>query len=351
MASIKIGEHTVGDPYPPFVIAEVGINHNGQIDRALAMVELAKNLGADAVKFQTFKADEFVGDPTLTYTYQSQGHSVTESMLTMFRRYELQREEWYQIKAKCNELDICFLSTPQNRSDLDLLLELGIPAIKIGSDDLTNLLLLRDYSQTGLPLILSCGMANLAEVFQALHVIGAFEGHPAVLMVCTSLYPTPIERTNLLRLRTLSAAFPMVVSGFSDHTQGHLASPLALALGAKVFEKHFTLDHDLPGPDHWFSEDPESLGQWIRSIRSAHDMMGSGVVRATPEEEKMRELARRTITAASDIHPGETLSEKNLVLMRPGRGIPARLWDVVVGAKALRPIKKGAKLGWGDFEE
>lgn len=229
---IKIGTRIVERNGAPFIVAEAGINHNGDVNTAFRMIEAAKQAGVDAIKFQTFKADEFVGDPNQTYTYNSQGKEVTESMLEMFRRYEFSREEWFAIKEKCDAEKILFLSTPQNYSDLKLLLELGITAIKVGSDDFTNLPLLRSYADTGLPLIISCGMADLAEVYTSLNTVGAFNGYPVILLLCTSQYPTPENDVNLLKLRTLSNAFPHLSLGFSDHTQGSLASSLAVSFGA-----------------------------------------------------------------------------------------------------------------------
>jgi sialic acid synthase SpsE len=339
----------VGDGNPPFIVAEVGINHNGELDRALNMIAVAKAAGADAVKFQTFQAEEFVGDPAQMFTYRSQGKRVTESMLEMFRRYEFPRSDWMTIKRTCDETGIMFLSTPQNRSDLDLLLGIGISAIKVGSDDFTNLSLLKSYAATGMPLILSCGMSDLAEVYQALEAVGALRGYPTVLLLCTSQYPTPHEDVNLLKLKTLSHAFPMVVMGFSDHTQGPLASSLAVALGGHFFEKHVTLDHDLPGPDHWFSANPAQLQEWVISIRNAYAMLGSAVVAPTSAEVEMRTLARRSVVALKDIEPGEVLTEANIGLRRPGNGMAPYLYPQMLGMKAERRIKRGALLQLGDM--
>lgn len=350
MTELRIAGYSITKESPPFIIAEVGINHNGEIEKVYAMIKVAREAGADAVKFQTFKAEEFVGDPEMTFTYRSQGREVTESMLEMFRRYEFKREDWFLIKKRCDEEGILFLSTPQNRSDLDLLLEVGIPAIKVGSDDFTNTPLLKSYASTGLPMIVSCGMADMSEVYQALEAVGALDGHPTVLMLCTSEYPTPPEDVNLLKLRTLNDAFPMVIPGFSDHTQGALASSLAVAMGAKVFEKHFTLDHNLPGPDHWFSEDPAGLREWTLSIRKSWEMMGSGVVRPTGKEEEMRALARRSVTALTDIEAGTILTEKNIGLKRPGTGLPPSVYKDLLGCKAIKKMTKSSSLRWGDFE-
>ena len=229
MTVFSIGGRPIGPDYPAFVIAEVGINHNGELTKAMEMIRVAKRAGADAVKFQTFEADKFVGDAAQLLTYRSQGRDVTESMLDMFQRYELPKSAWREIASECRRQDIIFMSTPQNRSDLDLLLEVDIPAIKIGSDDFNNLPLIRSFASTGLPLILSCGMSDMAEVYQALDAAGAFEGRPVALLLCTSQYPTPPTDVNLKKLKTLRQAFPGLVTGFSDHTQGSLASSLAVA--------------------------------------------------------------------------------------------------------------------------
>jgi N,N'-diacetyllegionaminate synthase len=256
----------------------------------------------------------------------------------------------FKIKKKCEETGIMFLSTPQNHSDLDLLLEIGIPAIKVGSDDSTNLPLLKSYSATNLPIIISSGMSDLAEVYQALEAVGALDGYPTILLLCTSQYPTPPEDVNLLKLKTLANSFPMVVTGFSDHTQGPLASSLAVAMGASFFEKHFTLDHNLPGPDHWFSEDPEGLKEWIGSIRTAYTMMGSAIVRATKAEKIMKKMARRSIVAICDINPGDPLTVSNVGLKRPGDGLPPFLFDQILESKANTNIHKGSLLQFGDFK-
>ena len=219
MTKIKLNNQSIGHDCQPFIIAEAGINHNGDIQNALDMIDVAKVAGADAIKFQTFEASGIVTDSSLTFTYKSQGKEITESMFEVFKRCELSKTEWIKIKQKCDEVKILFLSTPENRSDLDLLLELGIPAIKVGSDDFTNIPLLKDYSTTGLPLIISCGMANLDEIQQTLKAIGALENYPTVLMLTTSEYPTVPMNVNLLKLKTLSKSFPNIPLGYSDHTE------------------------------------------------------------------------------------------------------------------------------------
>jgi N,N'-diacetyllegionaminate synthase len=276
-----IAGHKIGAA--PFIIAEAGLNHNGSLDMAIEMVRVAAQAGCTACKFQTFKAEGVCG-PDQTYTYRSQGQTITEPRINIFRRAELPAHAWATLKAECDHRGLIFLSTPQNPSDVDTLMRVGVPALKIGSDDLTNEPMLRYCSAQGLPLILSCGMSDLAEVYRALEITGALDGKPVALLVCTSQYPTKLKDANLARITALHAAFPRVPIGFSDHTVGSLGAVVAAALGAVIFEKHFTLDRNLPGPDHEFSADPATLTKWAWSIKSAYASLGSPIVRPTKEE-------------------------------------------------------------------
>ncbi len=337
-ALVYLDARAVGPGQAPFIILEVGINHNGELDRALRMVAAARDCGADAVKFQTFKATEFVGDPDLMFSYQSQGRTVTESMLAMFQSMEFSPAQWRIISQACGDAGIMFLSTPQNVGDLDILLELGLPAIKVGSDDFNNLPLLRAYAKHGLPLILSCGMADMEEVARSLETVANAGNPPVVLLVCTSQYPTPPADANLLRLRTLRQAFPSLVLGFSDHTEGYAAASIAAALGASVFEKHFTLDHGLPGPDHWFSVDVDGARAWVDSIRRSYVYLGDGIVRPTAAEMEMRSLARRSVTAIRPISTGEIFSLQNIGLRRPGTGLGPDRLESALGRRSPRDI-------------
>ena len=344
-----IAGRAIGPDQPPYCIAEVGVNHNGDFALAQRMVEAAKAAGADAVKFQTFRAEEFCGDLAQTYTYQSQGASVTEGMLAMFRRHEFTPAQWAALRAHCDAVGITFFSTPQNRSDLDLLLGIGIPAIKIGSDDFSNLPLIRDYARANLPMVLSCGMADLAEVQHALTAAGWFDGAKVALLLCTSQYPTPPADVNMRKLVTLQQAFAGLLTGFSDHTQGPLAASLAVALGARVFEKHFTLDQNLAGPDHWFSEDPTGLAEWITAIHAADRMLGSPLVCPTAAELAMRTVARRSIVALRDVNEGERLDLTNIGLRRPGDGLAPDMLDTLLGLTATRRIPRGARVALADL--
>ena len=224
------------------------------------------------------------------------------------------------------------MSTPQNRTDLNLLLEVGIPAIKVGSDDLTNIPLIRSYAEERLPLILSSGMSDLAEVYNSVNVAGGFDENSVAVLLCTSQYPTPPDEVHLTRLNVLKSSLPGVEIGFSDHTKGSLASSLAVALGATILEKHFTLDHKLLGPDHWFSEDPSGLKEWVNLIQSSYIMKGKPLVRPTSLESKNKGEYQRHLVAACEIKCGEMFSEDNIVLKRVegGAGFPPSFLDYLL---------------------
>lgn len=350
MTTITIGDRKIGKGCAPFIIAEAGINHNGDIKIAKKMIEKAKAAGADAVKFQTFDADEFIQDKSTTYTYKSQGKEITEPMIDMFKRTEFTPAQWREIAEYCRKIGIIFLSTPGNVSDLNLLLEIGIPAVKIGSDDFVNIPLIEEYGSHGLPLLLSCGMANEEEVHRAIKAAGLEDNKQVVLFLCTSEYPTPVEDVNIQKLITIREKYPTIITGLSDHTQGTMAAVMAVAMGACVFEKHFTLNHDMPGPDHWFSEEPKELKTWVDSIRTAHKMLGSDKLVPTLEEEKMRKIAHRSITFSKDIKSGDLLSEENLCMRRPGTGMPGFYWKEVLGKRAKRDFKTGEQPSWEEIE-
>ena len=346
MNTIKIENFDIGTNSSPFVVGEAGINHNGEISKALEMIEVAKKTGLNAIKFQTFKASEFIVDTTQTYTYKSQGKKITESMFEMFERCEFTKEEWYKIKRKCDQEKILFLSTPQNYSDLQLLLDLDVKAIKVGSDDLTNLPLLKKFASTNLPIVLSSGMSTLDEVSEALDTVGFFSGYPTVLLITTSQYPTPPEDVNLMKFHTLSKKFPDLILGFSDHTIGPIASSLACVLGAVFFEKHFTLDCNLQGPDHWFSANPEQLKIWRDSIITSFEMLGDPTVKPTKHELKNKKEFQRIVLAKKIINKGELFTDENLEMKRVsgGNGLSGKMYDKLLGIKATKNFKKGNKI-------
>lgn len=333
----KIGSKSVGEGNDPYIIAEVGINHNGDVNVAKEMIGVAAAAGVDAIKFQTFKTEEFLTDRTLPYTYMSQGKEITESMFDMFKRTELSDEEWREVKECCDECEVDFLSTPASTEGARLLVNLGAVAIKVSSDELTNIPQIREYAKFGLPLIVSCGMGSADEIQKVLDVADS-ERRDVCLLLCTSQYPTPPEDVNALKLLEMKKLFPDVVVGLSDHTQESTAAVLCVALGARVFEKHFTLDHDMPGPDQWFSSDPAELTEWVAQIREAHKMLGTRALEPTATEMEMRESFRKSIVTLTPIQAGELFSKENIGVRRPGTGMPPEELDAVLGRCAANDL-------------
>lgn len=348
MDETQVAQRVMDASGAPFVIAEAGINHNGDLSLAKRMVDVAAESGVDAVKFQTFKTEDFVMDRSLEYTYRSQGAEVTESMFDMFKRTEFTGEEWEDLKAHCDERGIVFLSTPVTMDGARFLRRLGVGALKVGSDDFTNTPLIKDFASLGVPVMLSCGMADEAEIKTTLSA--AFSCSPDIcLMLCTSEYPTPPASVNIRKLLRLRELFPDLVLGFSDHTQGHVGAVLAVGYGAHLFEKHFTLDHDLPGPDHWFSSEPAELRTWASAIREAHEMLGCKDLAPTASEMEMRTAARRSVVARTHIQAGDVLDELNTCLRRPGNGVCPERWSEVLGHTALRDIEEGSLILFEDL--
>ncbi len=287
---VKIADRWLGDGCSPFIVAEAGINHNGKLVTALEMIHVARDAGCDAIKFATLKAAEFCNPAHLiSYTYQ--GELVTEPEIEMFRRTELPAGAWPILKDECDRIGITFFSTPQNYSDLEILLSAGVPCVKVGSDDLTNLALIMRYALTGLPIILSTGMADREDVEAAVTAAGRTG---VIVLACTSEYPCPLEHANVGRVTTLQKMLPYVPIGYSDHTRGTAASAAATALGACYLEKHFTLNNAARGPDHQFSASPIHLYAWVKAIRDAHEAVGHGRIEPTDEEKVNRVNWRRT---------------------------------------------------------
>lgn len=342
--SRRIGTRVIGEG-APLIIAELGVNHNGRLDVALAMVKAAHKAGCDAVKIQAYHAEEFC-DPAATYTYRqphlSPTATVTEKQVDMFRRCQLTREQIESIHDECRKLGLLFVATACDEEWISVL-EGMVDAFKVGSDDLTHLPLLRRLARMDAPVILSTGMACEEEIGAALDVVGH---NTAALLHCVSLYPTPIQQVNLSRMTSL-CSFGVPV-GFSDHSEGTLAALAALMMGAAVLEKHFTLNKALSGPDHWFSGTPSEF----TTLREVYvGVLGSGAIAPSADETKMLQLARRSIVAALDVSPGTVISPGHLAFRRPGTGIPPTQVDAIVGRVALRSIKAGAQLTVDDVFE
>lgn len=339
----------IGPGQKCFIAAEIGINHNGRIDLARSMIDAAVKCGADAVKFQKFKAEEFISDPKETYTYRSEGKEVTESMLEMFKRYEFKDEQWTEIFEYCKKKRITFFAAAQNPSDLDFLLEhTDMPLIKVGSDDLTNLDLLAYYAGKQKPMIISAGMAYLSEVEDAVNVIREQKNNDIAVLHCVSSYPADAKELNLKKMLTIRNKFD-VVAGFSDHSIGNTAATAAAALGAAIIEKHFTLDKNLPGPDHWFSADVKEFAEMVGSVRYVEQALGSEAIEPTQKELGMRKIARRSIVAAVNIPAGHQITEKDIAFKKPGTGLGPKQKKLLLGKKTNKDIPKDEQISQEDI--
>lgn len=334
-----------------FIIAEAGINHNGDLGIAKKMIDEAKNAGVDCVKFQTFKAEEFVSDPTQTYTYTSQGKEITESMLEMFKRYEFNKEEWQEIIAYCAKKEIVFSSTAQNPSDLDFLLSLTeLPFIKVGSDDLTNLELLKYYASKQKPMIISAGMAYADEIEDAVMSIREMKNEDITVLHCVSSYPADAEEVNLKKIPVIRDTFSVKV-GFSDHTLGSTAAIGAVCFGAQVIEKHFTLDTAMAGPDHWFSITPIELKKYVDDIRAIEKAIGTSELVPTLKELEMRKIARRSIVAEENLEIGDTITYENVSFKRVDEEetLPPKEIQNILGKKIKNKIDKNSAVKLKDL--
>jgi N-acetylneuraminate synthase len=329
-----------------FVIAEAGVNHNGDLALARRLCDAARAAGADAVKFQTFRAEDLVlpGAPTAGYQARQTGES---DQFALLRKLELGEAAHVQLRAHCRAIGIEFFSTPFSEDAVDLLVRLGVQRIKLPSGELTHRALVAKAAATQLPLIISTGMATLAEVQEALEWVEAARGHrrAVTLLHCTSAYPAEDAALNLRAIQTLAQATGLPV-GYSDHSTGIEAALAAVALGASVIEKHLTLDRSLPGPDQAASLEPGEFAAMVRGIRRIAAMLGDGVKAPRPQEEDAARVARRSIVAAQDIPAGATLTAAMLACRRPATGIAPREWDRVLGRRAQVAIAAGTVLQW-----
>jgi N,N'-diacetyllegionaminate synthase len=341
----KIGNKIIDSFSPTYIIAEVGVNHNGEVLLAKKLIDVAADSGADAVKFQTFKSEKLVSKNAVKAEYQVENTKSQESQLEMLKKLELRFEDFRELKEYCDEKGIEFLSTPFDDESAAFLHEIGVHAYKIGSGDLTNLPFLEKLSQYNIPILLSTGMANLGEIEEALAVMKENE---VCVLHCTSNYPAPYDEVNLNAVRTIQNAFGRIV-GYSDHTEGNTISFAAVAVGAKVIEKHFTLDRDLPGPDHKASIMPHELKELVDGIRSIEASMGDGIKRCMPSEINTKEVARKSLVAANDLVEGDVISENQIVIKRPGTGIEPKYMPRLIGKKIKRNISADQTLTWDDF--
>jgi N,N'-diacetyllegionaminate synthase len=340
---VKIAQHIIGDGQPCFIIAEAGVNHNGMIEQAQRLVDIAAQVGADAVKFQTFKAERLASENAPKAGYQLTTTDSGESQLDMLRRLELSSADHQKLLAYCQERKILFLSTPFDELSADLLDELDVAAFKIGSGEITNLPFLNHVARKSKPMIVSTGMASLEEVEAAVETICSVGNDQLVLLHCVSNYPADPADANLRAMDTLRRAFNVPV-GFSDHTLGIEVPLAAVALGARVIEKHFTLDRCLPGPDQQASLEPHELQAMVAGIRKVEMALGDGKKIPAASEANTSEVARKSLVAAQDIPAGTVLTEAMIAIKRPGSGLPPTMRPSIIGRTAGKDIAAGSLL-------
>lgn len=335
------------------IIAEAGVNHNGDIDLAKKLIDVASEAGADYVKFQTFKADKLVSAKAKKAEYQKKNHpeQSEDSQLAMLKKLELTEEQHRELFQYCQKKNIKFLSTAFDEESLDFLFHLGIDFFKIPSGEITNLPYLEKIATYGKPVVLSTGMADMNEIEEALSILEkcGLNKDQITVLHCHTEYPTPMEHVHLLAMKEIQKNIGTKV-GYSDHTLGIEVPIAAVALGASCIEKHFTLSRNLEGPDHKASLEPDELAQMIKSIRNVEVALGNPIKKASAMEEMNKEIARKSIHVACNIRKGQTILKEHLIMKRPGIGIsPMKLYDVI-GKKATKDLVPDELLSWKDIE-
>lgn len=333
MTKIDLEMLSIGKNFPCFVIAEAGINHEGEVDLGKKLVKSAVKAGANAIKFQIYRTEEFINKDS--------------DYFNLFKELELSEDDWFDIADYSNNKGILFMGSVFGKYSADLLEKLNSPLFKLASGDLNHKPLIRYVSQKNMPIIISTGMSTLCEISEAVNVVINSKNRNLALMHCISNYPTNYEDTNLNFITTLKQIFDVPV-GFSDHTDGIITPVIATTLGADIIEKHFTLNKDLPGPDHRFSLEPKEFKSMIENIRITESALGTPMKNLTKEEKNLRKLARRSITAAKNIQQDEKFMENNINFLRPGKGIEPKFTDLILGKHAKQNIKKDHTIRWDD---
>ena len=337
----------------PYIIAEIGANHNGDMDLARKLIDSAKKCGADAVKFQSWKPDSVVAqveyDKNQSYDDGDGGKKHFGSLKEMVEKYYLRDEQHYELNAYCKKIGITFCSTPFTNKEVDLLMDLGVPFFKIASMDINNYELLRYVSKFKKPIILSTGMATIGEIEKALQVIEKEGNTQIVILQCTSIYPPKYEDINLNNIKMLQEVFGYPV-GFSDHSIGTSIPLASVALGTCVIEKHFTLDKEMPGWDHQISADPKELEEIVRESKNIQLALGTYKRIISKDEQEKKEKFRRSIVAGKELKAGSVVNESDLTFKRPGIGIQPEEMKFIIGRKLKHTIKKDELLKWEDFE-
>lgn len=331
-----------------YIVAEIGVNHGGSVDLAYSMIDAAKRSGADAVKFQTFKASSLVGLDTPKVTYQISTTDKKQSHFEMIQSLEFKYEDHKPVFKYCQEHEIDFISTPYDVESAMFLHDLGIQIFKTASADIVDLPLHEFLASTGKNVIISTGMATLGEIEKVVSIYQKADISKVALLHCVANYPCSYQSLNLNVLNTLANTFNVPV-GFSDHAIGPIPAVAAVALGAKIIEKHFTLDKEMEGPDHKASSTPEEFIDLVESVRTAEKSLGHRVKHVQEEELEMRKISRKSIVLLRDIKKGELIGVEDLALKRPGFGLYADKLKAIIGAKAQRDLSSGCQIVYGDF--
>jgi len=346
MKKIKAGNKLIGEKEPCFIIAEAGVNHNGDIELAKKLVDMAKDAGADAVKFQTFHAKEIVSLNTKKAGYQYRTKEKTQ--YEMLKNLELSFDEFRELKKYCDNSNIEFISTPYDIKSVEFLNEIGVKRFKVASADLINKPLIEAIAKTKKQIILSTGMATLGEIERTISLIYNLGNRNIILLHCTTSYPTSYCQVNMNILNTLKNSFDLTI-GYSDHTTGIEVPIMAVTMGAKVIEKHFTLDHTMEGPDHFASLEPSELKKMVKAIRNVEKSFGSKRKEITDNEKKNIFYMRRSIHASVDIKKADIMKDNNIKITRPFNGIEPWFIGVVLGKKVKNNIKKDDPIRWEDL--
>ena len=340
IASIHVGDRLIGPDAPCFLVAEIGINHNGDMKLARQMIDAAVDAGADAVKFQNYRTENMVMDRALMYRYISQGKEVLESQFDMFKRCELKPKQLAELCEYAKQRGIICFSTPMDGAGVDECIQAGCLLLKNGSDCLGHLPLIEHMAKTSLPTVISTGMATAADIDDAVRAFRGAGGKELILLHCTSSYPTPSADVHLRKLSSLAQTFGCHV-GLSDHTDGVVAAIGATLLGACFIEKHFTLDKNLPGPDHRFSCDPQEWKSLVTAVRTIEVVLGNSALGPSASEEVARRDYRLSCAARRPLATGHRLQPEDVIFLRPGHGVPPRDRAWLIGSTLKRPVSAG----------
>jgi N-acetylneuraminate synthase/N,N'-diacetyllegionaminate synthase len=348
MRVVRIGKRLVGEGQPCFAAAEVGINHNGDLSLAHRSIDAAADAGADAVKFQNYRTEDFISDRFLTHEYVSQGKTVVEPQYDMFKRCELAPRHLLELREHCDRRSVVFFSTPTSEEGIRDLVNVGAPLLKNGSDYLLHLPLIRSMARSGVPTILSAGMADQDDIQDAVDAFRGAGGTDLLLLHCTSSYPTPPQDVHLRKIPTIARIFDCPV-GLSDHSEGVVAAIGSVVLGACMIEKHFTLDKNLPGPDHRFSADSAEFRALVESIRTVEKNLGSPELCPAPSESLGRRDYRLSCVAARQLPAGHCLTASDVAFRRPGVGLPPKAVDDLIERKLIADVASGHVFTAKDF--